>query len=186
MAYSVGKMKEDLKYIFANTNDWLKFAEAKHGALITFNIATIFGVFQLVDKLKSTEDGYKIAFAMVIVIIIIAVMVSLYAFFPVTSIKTDCLSQSDFDSKKTSLNILYYGHIHNLKDSQLIELYDITTNNTTIPSGLEQKIAHQIVNNACITNQKFLFFKWAGYITWLGVFGFSLLLFLKYVADLKI
>lgn len=186
MAYLIVDMKEDLKYIFANTNDWLKFAEAKHGALITFNIATIFGVFQLVDKLQSTEDGYKIAFAMVIVTLIAAAMVSLYAFFPITSIKIDHLSQYDFDAKKTNLNILYYGHVHNLKDEQLIELYNITTNNTTISSGLEQKIAHQIVNNACITNQKFLFFKWAGYITWLGVFGFALLFFLKYVVDLKI
>ena len=39
-------MNEDLKFAFANVNDWLKFAEAKNGGLLALNVASIIGILQ--------------------------------------------------------------------------------------------------------------------------------------------
>ncbi|MCP4218773.1 MAG: hypothetical protein GY765_29345, partial [bacterium] len=43
-------MEERLKSIFANVNDWLKFAEAKNAALVAFNSAIIFAVLSVFDQ----------------------------------------------------------------------------------------------------------------------------------------
>lgn len=77
-------MREELKYIFTNINDWLKFAEAKHGALITFNVATIFGIFQIIEKLSDKEQFYQVAFISVIALLMASILVSLYSFIPIT------------------------------------------------------------------------------------------------------
>jgi len=40
-------LEERLRYILSTVNEWLKFAEAKNGALLAVDAAIIFGIFKL-------------------------------------------------------------------------------------------------------------------------------------------
>lgn len=48
-------MKEDLKEIFKNVNDWLKFVEIKNVMLLVFNSVFFVGVF----KVFVDDDSFK-------------------------------------------------------------------------------------------------------------------------------
>jgi hypothetical protein len=50
-------MNEDLKFIFQNTNEWLRFGEAKNAALLVMN-STLFAV---VANTQSPPFGFKIS-----------------------------------------------------------------------------------------------------------------------------
>lgn len=177
-------MREELKYIFTNINDWLKFAEAKHGALITFNVATIFGIFQIIEKLSDKEQFYQVAFIFVIALLMASILVSLYSFIPITRPKPDCMSKEDFERKSEGLNILFYKDVHNLNCHQVIELMKLNLGESKDVNGFDEKLATQIVNNARISYQKFSLFEIAGWFTWIGIFGFVFLLILKYVISI--
>ena len=179
-------MREELKYTFTNINDWLKFAEAKHGALITFNVATIFGIFQIIEKLNEKEQFYKTAFIIVIALLMVSILVSLYSFIPITRPKPDCMSKEDFERKREGLNILFYKDIHNLNYHQVIELMKLNLGENKDVNGFDEKLAIQIVNNARITYQKFRLFHTGGWFTWIGIFGFVFLLVLKYVFKINL
>ena len=45
--------KPELKYIFANINDLLKFAEAKHGGLIVLNAGLVFGILSSYTNIQN-------------------------------------------------------------------------------------------------------------------------------------
>ena len=42
-------MEDRLRYILSTVNEWLKFAEAKNGALLGVDIAIIFGLLQVIS-----------------------------------------------------------------------------------------------------------------------------------------
>lgn len=48
-------MEERLKFIFANVNEWLRFAEAKNGVLVAFNGAAIWGTLQSLDEISKID-----------------------------------------------------------------------------------------------------------------------------------
>ncbi|GAB3515855.1 hypothetical protein [Emticicia fontis] len=167
-----GIVKTELKYIFSNINDWLKFAEAKHGALITFNTAAIFGVLQL----WGASTQYKELGIFIVIIFSLSILLSLYSFIPVFSSKVDCITDADFQTKKESLNILYFKDLHILNQNQLLELIANKCGTTETCTKFDINLARQIINNARITNTKFRFFSVAGFVTWSGVLSFILLL----------
>ncbi len=74
-------MKDELKYIFGNVNDWLKYAEAKHAGLLVLNSAIIIGL------ISSYSKGFFYKYPVFISVIIfgISIFISLIAQYPKTS-----------------------------------------------------------------------------------------------------
>ena len=95
--------KSELKYIFANINEWLKFAEAKHGGIIVLNAAIIVGI------LSSYTNIAHCLFKPVVLISMIcfgvSMFLSLLSQFPVT--------QNIFYNIKVinNPNLYFFGHL---------------------------------------------------------------------------
>ena len=50
-------MEDRLRYILSVVNEWLKFAEAKNGALLAVDVAIVFGILQLISNTSSKGHG---------------------------------------------------------------------------------------------------------------------------------
>lgn len=158
--------KTELKYIFANVNDWLKFAEAKHGGLIVLNAGLLVGILSSYTNIQNFI--FKPTILIGIICFGISVFLSIVSQFPVT--------QNIFYNKKatTNPNLYFFGHLSHFDNQTFIEEFKKEDTGFT-PSKLDTDLINQILVNARITQAKFGFFKFASYLTALGfgLIGFS-------------
>lgn len=103
-------MNEQLKYLFANVNDWLKFIEAKNTALIALNGAAALGLTQVVNNsIKNEIVNYFIIYWL-IPLLVLSLITSLVA---ITTFAHK-LSGYSYVKRLRSKNLLYYGYISSL------------------------------------------------------------------------
>jgi len=156
-------MKEDLKEIFKNVNDWLKYAEAKNAMLLGFNGALLFGAFKVFSSNSDLQNLWGFVgpyFHYVMPIIIgISTVITLISFIP----ETKMIKLGD-DSKPEDVNVLFYSHLKTLSSDELLTELMVTN-----PSIIEKSYAQQIVINSGIAAAKFDSFKVAGWITISGL-----------------
>ena len=177
-------MEENLKDIFNNVNEWLKFAEAKNGILIAL-LGT--ALFTLLDKSTSilflnnisiSNNTLVIKFdinlfvslylVFLIIFLVIAISIMLISFLPQTKqvfkIK---------DIKNENDNSLFYGDIIKYTPEEYLEFIEPDRENF---SRSELDYAYQIVINSHIAYKKYKYFELAllailsGILTVLGAF----------------
>lgn len=158
--------KNELKYIFANINEWLKFAEAKHGGLIVLNVALVVGILSSYPSISHCI--FKPSILLGMVCFGISIFLSLLSQFPVT--------QNIFHNIKVinNPNLYFFGHIcHFDKDAFVNHLK--TADSSFVSNKLDEDLINQILVNARITQAKYSFFKFASYSTafGIGIIGFS-------------
>ncbi len=158
--------KTELKYIFANINDWLKFAEAKHGGLIVLNAGLVVGILSSYSNIQNFV--FKPTILIGIICFGISVFLSIISQFPVT--------QNIFYNKKTvqNPNLYFFGHLSHFDNQTFIDQFKKVDTSFT-PSKFDTDLINQILVNARIAQSKFEFFKYAGYLTAFGsgLIGFS-------------
>lgn len=158
-------MYDKLKDIFLNVNEWLKFAETKHAALIALNGAALFG---LVSSFSNIKEYKGVGFVIVTGLLLfgISILSSFFSFFPKS------LNTIKYTDSPRFPNLFFWGHTSNL-DSQrfLQELNAIDPNYR--PTKFEQDLINQIIVNSQIAYKKYFFFKISLYLT---TTGFAVLL----------
>jgi len=158
--------KTELKYIFANVNEWLKFAEAKHGGLIVLNAGLVVGILSSYTNIQNFIIKPTILIG--IICFGISVFLSIISQFPVT--------HNLFYNKKTlnNPNLYFFGHLSHLDNQSFIDEYK-TVDTGFAPSKFDTYLINQILVNARIAQAKFGFFKFASYLTAFGsgLIGFS-------------
>jgi hypothetical protein len=154
--------KLELKYIFANINEWLKFAEAKHAGLIVLNAGFVVGILSSYANIQ--DFIYKPTIIIGIICFGISVFLSIISQFPVT--------QNIFYNKKEiqSPNLYFFGHLSHFDNQTFIEEYKKVDTKFS-PTKFDTDLINQILVNARIAKAKFVFFKFACYVT---AFGFGL------------
>ena len=75
--------EEQLNSIFANVNEWLKFAEAKNFGLMTLNAGVIFGISQISHE--KTSLIINLCYYLIIPFASISLLVSIISVFPILS-----------------------------------------------------------------------------------------------------
>jgi len=167
-------MEEDLKYIFSNINDWLKFAEAKCAGLLALNLAAIIGLLQAQSMFS---DDIKDGQGILLVIFSISSIVALYSLIPklntlikfyktIPDLNVELERRSRLE--KPTLNCIYFGDIACLTEAMYSDL--ATSKPLKDHNSLTQLLIHQIVINAKIAYQKYRIFSIASWITFLGYF----------------
>lgn len=158
--------KSELKYIFANVNNWLKFAEAKHGGLIVLNAGLVVGILSSYTNIQNFI--YKPTILIGIICFGISVFLSIISQFPVT--------QNIFYNQKTiqNPNLYFFGHLSHFNNQTFIDEFKKVDTNFN-PSKFDTDLINQILVNARIAQAKFGFFKFASYLTAFGsgLIGFS-------------
>lgn len=151
--------KSELKYIFSNVNDWLKFAEAKHGGLVVLNAGLVVGILSSYSNIQNFI--LKPTILIGIICFGISVFLSIISQFPIT--------QQVFHNKKSiqNPNLYFFGHLSHFDSQTFIDEFKKGDTNF-IPSKFDSDLINQILTNARITQAKYGFFKYASYLTAFG------------------
>lgn len=159
-------MNEDLKFAFANVNDWLKFAEAKNGGLLALNVATLIGILQCDKSLFETYLPIRV---LLIVAFCLSSAICVYSISPIVNITKlfNKLEIRKFNTDKHTLNYLFFGNIARLTPDQFQEVFLLRVPNVILTSS-DKDLVGQIVQNSEIALQKFKIFNLAAWITFIG------------------
>jgi len=151
--------KSELKYIFANINEWLKFAEAKHGGLVVLNAGLVVGILSSYTNIQNFI--YKPIILIGIICFGISVFISIISQFPVT--------QNIFYNKKSisNPNLYFFGHLAHFETQTFVDEMKKVDANFSL-TKLDTDLVNQILVNSRITQAKFTFFKFASYLTAFG------------------
>lgn len=148
--------KSELKYIFSNINEWLKFAEAKHGGLVVLNAGLVVGILSSYSNIQIFTN--KTTLLIGIICFGISAFISIISQFPVT--------QNLFYNKKdiSNPNFYFFGHLSHLDNNSFISEYQ-KIDTEFKPNKFDNDLINQILVNARIIQSKFSLFKFASYIT---------------------
>lgn len=155
-------MEDRLKAILANTNDWLKFAETKNGALFAANVATVFGLLRLLAETSSFHPIIHIYMAVAVICLVCSAVLCLVSFIPTLRPP----KQSKIRKLGSGDNLLFYMHIADYTDVDYLKaLYAQSGKGQELPCTIEQAYAKQIVVNARIARLKYEIFSLAIWFT---------------------
>lgn len=74
-------MESKLEYIFANVNDWLKYAEAKNVGLVALNGAILVGLLQSVSTIRELELALQLYFLLIAFCSLVSCSIGLMSLF---------------------------------------------------------------------------------------------------------
>jgi hypothetical protein len=144
-------VEERLRYILTTVNEWLKFAEAKNGALLVADIAILFGVFSLLNE----STGQRVFIYLAIVLVIVSAISSLVSFIP--QLKVFSFTSKKKTGEKASL--IFYRHIAEYEPQSYVEaLHAEAGAEPTVIASIEVDYAQQIIMNSQIAVRKYLCF----------------------------
>jgi hypothetical protein len=159
-------MKEDLKEIFQNVNDWLKFAEAKHAGLIVLNSGVIFGILTLFKDYKAYMPFPAILLSLL--------FFGVSMFFSFVSLLPKTSNKIKNEKGASNPNLYFFDSISKLTETEFkTELNKIKPDYQF--TRLENDIINQIIVNSIIASSKYKFFKCALYFT-IGGFTIPILI----------
>src|SRR5258706_3300182 len=105
--------KSELKYIFANVNDFLKFAEAKHAGISVLNAGLVIGI--LSSYIGMAEFIFKPSALIGVISFGVSVLISIFSQFPVT--------QNIFYNRRAiqKPNLYFFGHLCHFDNETFID-----------------------------------------------------------------
>jgi len=152
-------MKEEIKSIFQNVNDWLKFAEAKHAGLLVLNSGIIFGILTVYKDYQNYLP--KAILFITILFFVLSILTSIISLFPRTH--TSLFRQKKFNNP----NLYFAGHLCKLDENDLkTELTEI--HSTYVFDKFDEDVLKQIIVNSKIATKKYHLFKFAIIATIIG------------------
>jgi len=154
-------MRDILKDIFDNVNNWLKFAEAKNGAIIALNATVIFGILKLGVINVNGNNILNYYLYVAVFMLILSITIALLSFVPrLTHPYIQFKKPLDKD------NLLYFGDIAKYTPYKYEERLNLSiTINDENNSTLNVYYINQIVINSKITFIKFKQFEIAIWFT---------------------
>ncbi len=167
-------MEDRLRYVLSVVNEWLKFAEAKNGALLAVDVAIVFGILQLTSNASSR--GW-IPFA--ISLIGLSAISALLSFIP--QLKVTSPKERKGDDKATSL--IFYGHFAKYQPESYVKtMYSRVGIEAPSITPIELDFAQQIIINSRIALRKNRYFSAGLWLTVLGLVSFLVPLVISAVA----
>ncbi len=166
------EQNNELKFIFANINEWLKFAEAKHAGLVVFNSGLIIAILANITALKPFV--YKETIIIGIICFGISILLSILSQFPLT--------QNFFKDIKNieNPNLLFFGSLSHLNNEAFIKEYK-KENEAFKLTSMNNNLINQILINSRITSSKFSLFKYSSFLTAFGTCFIALFSIIKYI-----
>lgn len=160
-------IEEKLRNMFANINEWLKFAEAKNFGLFSVTGAIYLGITQ-----ADYEDCVALKWGFVFLSLTAgaAMIFSLLSLFPFLT-KVDSAFAKGWISKLSNWidheqpfeNIHFYGYLRNLEEADFEKEFAMKIGQELKFNQFEKELVTQILYNAKITWLKFQLFKIGGF-----------------------
>lgn len=138
-------MRERIIDVQSNINDWLKFAEAKHGAILATNIILI------TEINHSINSGFKFLKLLIIIFALISILISLFSFFPRQHEKIKPKKRiNDLDE----INMFYARSLSRFTEDELVLFFTKNSNSYKI-DRFDLMIINQIHKNSLIASFKY-------------------------------
>lgn len=150
--------KNLLNQVFNNTNDWLKFAEAKCATLLGGNVAVIFGITQ------ASKDYQLNSFIQIFLSAAVAQLAASSIFLLISLIPSLEIKAFQPKNKKTE-NLIFFSNIANFTPYEYIKALHKASLNTQKITDYEIMLAEQIINNSKIATRKYSLFKISIWLT---------------------
>jgi hypothetical protein len=172
-------MKEEIREIFNNVNEWLKFAEAKNFGLLSLTAAIVFGFLQIEFAKNSSFEQFVIW--TISIVAFLSFFPSILSLFPIVSkiekgenLKNWISTFSNWIDKETSFeNIHFYGYLRSI---DTVEFERKFLNKLNIPTQslnqYEKELVGQILYNSRITWLKYQLFKIGAFFFLVGFLVF--------------
>jgi hypothetical protein len=154
--------EERLQWVLAQVNDWLKFAEAKNGALVLLNGAAIVGAIQVATSAQSLNIFGMWYLISLCGLLSSGALVALFSFLPATEIPLLLPKEPPAPHD----NLIFFGHVKKYApDSYLQVALSREPENNYAQQGWLMDLAAQIVINSRIAVWKYACFKLALWLT---------------------
>lgn len=143
--------KDDIDLLdktLAKTNDWLKFAEAKNGAIVAVICTVMFGVNRVIFSMEELPDYLLIYLLAFFILSSLSLVISLCSFIPRLK-KPFWLKVEEKSSRD---NPFYFGDVCKYDGYSYLKLLGITDSNQ---NRIVEKLADQIVINSRIAFLKY-------------------------------
>lgn len=134
----------------SKTNDWVKFAEAKNGAMTAVVCTVIFGANKAVSDLNEVPNYLFAYFFSFFILSILSLVTAISSFIP--RLKKPFWRKAE--ERSAHDNPFYFGHACKYDGYSYLKLMGIENKNT----GVTEKLADQIVINSRIASQKYSLF----------------------------
>ncbi|UKS29990.1 DUF5706 domain-containing protein [Paenibacillus sp. HWE-109] len=174
-------MMNELKYIFSNVNEWLKFSEAKNIALLTVNGASFFVVLQVLNsELKLSVSIVKCLWLLSF-LLIISMYFHFWALIP--NIKTPRSKRGTNGADQS--NLYFFGDISKYTAPNYLTAIRQKYLNETVTSFQADEIdlANQIIVNSQITYWKNVRCKYGLYVTLTGFIILAITILVNLILD---
>jgi hypothetical protein len=146
--------------------DWLKFAEAKNGALVAVGCATIFGVLRLYSSLSLESVLAALYVGTFTIFVATAIVISLISFIP----RVTPPFWIKMPNKEEGDNPLFFGHACKYSKRTYLDLFNRYSElDSHVECQLELAFCDQIVNNSKISFIKYQVFSSAVFLFLAGV-----------------
>ena len=160
----------ELRDIFENTNNWLKYAEAKHVILIGFVGAGLFSTLNLLEHFCNWNIVLQVWIYFCITLFIISCLISLTSFMPI-------LFPLKNKKQTKKINLIYFKDIATKEPEEYLLLLGISN-----PDSISLSLSEQIIINSRIAVYKFKLFSISLWLILIGLFPpFAFILFIKLV-----
>lgn len=145
-------MEDRLRTIFQTVTDWLRFAEAKHGALLAATVAVLAIVAQ-------SQDAVSVWWLSIAgrAFLAISALLSTVSFLPILRPEP----QPKVDAGRAPASILYFNEVAAVTPTRYLTHLFSMAGETRKPSSIELDYAGQIVSISRIACHKFRLFSWA-------------------------
>lgn len=158
-------LEEQLKNIFTNINDWLKFAETKTAALLTANGLMIFGIIRTLSNVEKNLYSNSVLY-LVVLLLIISLLLCLVSFIPSLKIPWLLKVKKILDND----NLLYFADIAKYDSKVYLEKLAISLEKPEYQaSTFDDYYAQQIIINSIIALKKYRLFTFSIYFTVIAV-----------------
>jgi len=152
-------MKEDLKDIFHNVNEWLKFAEAKHAGLIVLNSGLVFGILSVYSSFASHMHWLFVLLSLIF--LGLSIFITLLSLYPKT------IKEIPHSVAKDP-NLFFNGDVAKLtQESFKAEL--AKTYPDYVYTALDNDLIKQTIINSKVASRKYFLFKYAVISTTIGI-----------------
>lgn len=141
----------------SKTNDWLKFAEAKNGAIVAVVCTVMFGVNKAVNNFGDLPSYLLIYFLCFFILSLLSLILALSSFIP--RLKKPFWLK--YEEKSSCDNPFYFGDACKYDCYSYLRLLGITDRNQ---NKILEKLADQIVINSRIASLKYGLFTSAAWL----------------------
>lgn len=169
-------MEESLEGVLNRVIDWLKYEEAKNGALVALDGVGAGLIVQWLTNITSSKGVPSALLGASLAALVISLIIALFSFYPLLDNEKAHSYAVEWRKKRTKKrpNPLFFADIAGTDPKDYLDTYFQAAGTSASDKRIELDYAEEIVTNAEIAVMKLKFFKKAFVFSFIGFIAMCL------------